>query len=322
MKKDKETFDVLLVGSGNMAMEYLKILKDLKKKVLIIGKSKKNVNFLKNLYPQFSFRYGGVKDFFKSSDVKIDSAINTVNIERLSDVTEVLLKKKVKHILVEKPAALNISSLRRLMKISNESNSKIFIAYNRRFYSSINKLSKEIEKDGGIQSVNFEFTEWTHTFGKHTHDVSVLNKWVISNSSHVLDTVFYLIGNPETLKFQINGQNKIKWHPSGSIFSGFGISSKNIPFSYQANWNSAGRWSIEVLTKKRRFFLKPLEELFYQNVGSVEIKALKIDKRLDTKYKPGLFLQTQAFLNREHVKLKNLKDQIHSLKTYNKIAGY
>ena len=208
------------------------------------------------------------------------------------------------------------------MKISNESNSKIFIAYNRRFYSSINKLSKEIEKDGGIQSVNFEFTEWTHTFGKHTHDLNVLNKWVISNSSHVLDTVFYLIGNPETLKCQINGQNKIKWHPSGSIFSGFGISSKNIPFSYQANWNSAGRWSIEVLTKKRRFFLKPLEELFYQNVGSVEIKALKIDKRLDTKYKPGLFLQTQAFLNREHVKLKNLKDQIHSLKTYNKIAGY
>ena len=63
-------------------------------------------------------------------------------------------------------------------------------------------------------------------------------------------------------------------------------------------------------TSKRRFFLKPLEELFYQNVGSVEIKALKIDKRLDTKYKPGLFLQTQAFLNREHVKLKNLKDQI------------
>ena len=64
MKKDKETFDVLLVGSGNMAMEYLKILKDLKKKVLIVGKRKKNVNFLKNLYPQFSFRYGGVKDFF------------------------------------------------------------------------------------------------------------------------------------------------------------------------------------------------------------------------------------------------------------------
>ena len=90
-------------------------------------------------------------------------------------------------------------------------------------------------------------------FGKHTHDVSVLNKWVISNSSHVLDTVFYLIGNPETLKCQINGQNKIKWHPSGSIFSGFGISSKNIPFSYQANWNSAGRWSIEVLTKKEDF---------------------------------------------------------------------
>ena len=114
MKKDKETFDVLLVGSGNMAMEYLKILKDLKKKVLIVGKSKKNVNFLKNLYPQFSFRYGGVKDFFKSSDVKVDSAINTVNIERLSDVTEVLLKKRVKHILVEKPAARNISSLRRL----------------------------------------------------------------------------------------------------------------------------------------------------------------------------------------------------------------
>ena len=50
-------------------------------------------------------------------------------------------------------------------------------------------------------------------------------------------------------------------------FSGAGISISGALFSYQANWQSAGRWSVEILTKKNRLILCPLEELKVQKRG-------------------------------------------------------
>ena len=36
--------------------------------------------------------------------------------------------------------------------------------------------------------------EWVHTINEDDYSNEVLEKWIISNSSHVIDTVFYLIG--------------------------------------------------------------------------------------------------------------------------------
>ena len=62
---------------------------------------------------------------------------------------------------------------------------------------------KIVQQDGGIISVHFEFTEWIHTINPEDYDDESLNKWIIANSSHVIDTVFYLIGNPKIINSKI-----------------------------------------------------------------------------------------------------------------------
>ena len=170
--------------------------------------------------------------------------------------------------------------------------------------------------------IHFEFTEWTHRIDPNLYDKASLNKWIIANSSHVIDTVFYLIGFPKVLNSTVLGEGLIDWHPSGSIFTGSGLSDQNIPFTYHSNWTAPGRWAIEVLTKERRFYLKPMEKLQVQLKGSVAVNEHPIDDKDDLVVKHGLLLQTTDFLSDNFETLVSLEEQIKSIHLYNKIGNY
>lgn len=314
---------VLLVGSGFMAKAYLEVLAELKANVIIVGRGAEKINELKALYPQFIYYTGGIKSYVSKHKKELPSfAINTANINHLSETTCDLIAAKIPHLLIEKPGAINLTELNKIHRFAKDYQTKIVIAYNRRFYASTIRLQKEILIDGGVTSTHFEFTEWLHTIDSNKFDASTLKTWLISNSSHVLDTVFSLIGIPKELNAYIGGQDTIDWHPSGSLFIGSGITSEKIPFTYHANWTAPGRWAIEVLTKKRRFYLKPMEKLQVQQLGSVAIDYLDIDDQLDLDYKPGIYLQTVSFLNQDLGQMLTLEDQILSFHIYNQIAGY
>ena len=313
---------VLLVGAGFMAREYLIVLKALKCRVKIIGRGSARIQKLKTEFNDFDFYSGGIKKFLKTEKKVPSFAINAVSISQLENVTHSLINFGVKNILVEKPGSLTREGL---LKINNSALKKginVGIAYNRRFLSSIAKLKKEIKIDGGVSSVHFEFTEWIHTIDPSIYDKESLTKWILSNSSHVIDTVFSLIGKPKILDTHITGQNKIEWHPSGSIFTGAGISTKNIPFTYHSNWESAGRWSIEISTTKRRFFLKPMEKIFQQSKGSILNSEIKIEDQLDKNFKPGLFLLTESFLHFDMKNILKVNEQLSFLSFYSAIGGY
>jgi hypothetical protein len=81
------------------------------------------------------------------------------------------------------------------------------------------------------------------------------------------------------------------------VFCGAGVTDRGALFSYQANWQSAGRWSVELLTPRHRLHLRPLESLGVQEIGSLEIQPFPLDDQLDRDFKPGLYRQTQAFLD-------------------------
>ena len=230
------------------------------------------------------------------------------------------MKAGVKNILIEKPAGLNKKEIEDCSKFAIECNANVFVAYNRRFYSSVIKAKELINEDGGLTSIDFEFTEWANDIEKLNFPSKVKNSWFLANSSHVVDLSFYLAGNPDKISSFVNG--KLNWHKSGSIFSGAGITNKSIIFSYKANWESAGRWSVELKTKNRKLLLCPLEKLQIQNKGSLTLNFYNdIDYKLDEKYKPGFFLQTKEFLFSKKRKLKTIKEQLDSLHFYNEICG-
>ena len=308
-----------LVGKNNMGLCYAKVLNSINKEFVLISRQKCENNNPINKYTQK--RLSGGIDFLLEENKCPSLAIVAVNLENLYQVAYKLIKSGCRSILLEKPGSLNKEDLLNLNALGKINKCEIFIAYNRRFYSSVRLLKDLIAAEGGIQSINFEFTEWPKDILSYNHSDQILKKWILNNSSHVIDLVFHLAGFPKIDHYKFFQSGCLDWHPS-SIFCGAGFTDRDIPFSYNANWGSAGRWGIEVLTKENKYFLKPLEKLQQMSVNSVDINYLDIEDKLDINFKPGIYSQCQAFLNKDTNNLCDINSQIKAWDFYCEIGGY
>ena len=291
---DNLSKNIWLVGAGQMAVDYHNVLNDLKVPFTVVGRGIESAISFTEKTGVRPFT-GGLSSFLSKGPEPFSHAIVAVSAEKLAEITKELLGYGIKNILVEKPAGLNIKEIETVANLTKDKNASVYVAYNRRFYASTLKAKDIIQKDGGVTSFNFEFTEWSHEIEKLETAPGVKENWFLANSTHVVDLAFYLGGMPEKISTYVSGG--LDWHPSASIFSGAGISESGALFSYQANWESAGRWSVEMMTKKHRLIFRPMEKLQIQNRGSIQMDYVQeIDYSLDLQYKPGLYLQTEMFL--------------------------
>lgn len=310
---------ILLVGTGYMGREYCKVLKEQNYIPVVIGRGHENAQIFEQemKVPVIS---GGVECAIDKIRYIPELAIVAANVDQLADITQVLLEHGVKRILVEKPGDLKEDKIIALNQKVKSNKAHIYIAYNRRYYASTEKALEIINNDGGVVSFNFEFTEWSSVIEKTKHSAEVKENLLFCNSSHVIDLAFFLGGTPVEMTSYIGGENRLCWHSRCSKYAGAGITNKKALFSYQANWDAPGRWSLEVLTRNHRLYFKPMEELSIQERGSVEVKAVEIDDYLDKKFKPGLYKQVEAFMEQvPDSKLLTLEEQVQHLEFYKKI---
>ena len=308
---------VTVIGGGYMGQEYAKALECLDiSNVTIITNTEKDP---KNFSNKFDYKIlsGGYKKHVPLLK-KQDLVIIATPTELLFSVCDLCLDYKQDNILVEKPGSLFIKDLKLLEEKSQ--GSRIRIAYNRLCYTNVHLLKKLCNNE--ILSCTFDFTEWTHKipFNRYTKDEYRL--WGISNSLHVISLAFELIGIPE--KISCFHEGSLDWHPSGSIFTGSGISCNNIPFSYHANWESAGRWMVEIMTKNKSYRLMPLEGLFVCEKGSVDWNPVLFDST-SSKTKPGVLEQVAIMLDENLEKncpLITLEKSINYIKIATKILNY
>jgi len=283
---------VVLFGAGKMGVEYSKVLQHLGVNFSVVGRSEASVE---RFYTQTGIRAipNGFSAWKEKCEAGVKFAIVAVSVEELSETAIKLMNFGVRKILLEKPAGLNTEEIKLVREKAEETGTKIIIAYNRRFYSSVLKAQEIIKKDGGVKSFNFEFTEWVHLIPENIRK-DVKKNWFLANSIHVVDLAFFLGGEPKELKSFTSGG--CDWHPAATVFSGAGITQNGALFSYQANWLSPGRWGVEVITDHHRLIFRPLEKLQVQLNRSVAIDFMEIDDQLDRDFKPGLFKQTECFL--------------------------
>jgi len=316
----KKHTKILIVGAGPMAIEYAKVLQAHKSEFVAVGNTKAGANnFEKDIKTKVEI--GGIENWLKNNpltDFSEYKVIVAVNEHLLGKITKLLINAGFKDILLEKPGGLNIDDIQSVNSLAVEKMVDIYIAYNRRFFASTLKVKDLIKADGGVTSFNFEFTEWGHIIKDLTKDKETLNEWFIQNSSHVVDLAFSIGGNPINMQSFVSGGQL--WHPKGTVFSGAGITDKGALFSYNANWDSAGRWWVEFLTKENRYIMKPMEQLFVQKIGSIALDKIELDDELDKTFKPGLYKQVEAYLNWPD-KLMNINDQVMMLPNYNKMLS-
>ena len=310
---------VWLVGAGPMAQEYVKVLNNIGLDYLIIGRSESSANQIRSM-TESEVIEGGYEKFLSTNPDCPQFAIVCLQVHQLADCAVALLQYGIKNILLEKPAGNSKDEILVLAELEKKYSANLFVAYNRRFYSSVYKAKEIIEQDGGLSSCHFEFTEWWHKIKDLNKPAEVFDKWLIGNSSHVIDMAFHLIGSPKEISCYSSGS--VEHHNKSGVFVGSGISERNVLFSYIADWSAPGRWSIELLTPKHRIILKPLEEVKVIKLGTVNEEAVVIDDVLDKKFKPGLYKQTMAFINLDTTILCTMREQAKNIETYYKIANY
>ncbi|MFX1383491.1 MAG: Gfo/Idh/MocA family oxidoreductase [Promethearchaeota archaeon] len=307
---------VLLVGAGQMAIDYSKVLVAMKIPLIVVGRGEKSAkSFLEST--NLPIEIGGVDNWLEKSEVYPKYAIVAVTGTELGNVTRSLLRHGIKNILLEKPGGLDEQDIESVSNEALKSSANVLIGYNRRFYASTRKAKEIIEEDGGVCSFTFEFTEWIHKMDQNK-DKSIKERWLLHNSTHVIDLAFYLGGVPDKIDCYTSGG--FEWHPAGSAFVGAGITKRGILFSYHSNWDAPGRWWVEILTNQRRLIFRPLEQLKAQKRGSVAIDDIKIDDRLDIEFKPGLFRQVEAFLNDDWTEFIDIHEQVSRSKLYKLIS--
>ncbi len=304
--------NIFLIGTGQMAIDYANVLKAQNHLFTVIGRGETSAARFKEV-TGISPVTGGIEHYLKNNSFPDDAyIIIATGTQDLMQTMLSVLRAGAYKVLVEKPAALSIEEL-----LENEENLKpyadnVFVAYNRRFYASVIEAHRMIEQDGGLKSMHFEFTEWSHKIEPLVKAPGVKENWFFANSTHVVDLAFYLTGEPVDWK-AYSKSGDLKWH-SKTNFAGAGITEKGVLFSYLSNWESAGRWGIELLTEKRRIYLKPLEGISIQRKGSVVVEEHLFDNILDTNFKPGIYKQVEAFFESNNSNLPKISCQIKSTK--------
>lgn len=301
---------ILLVGAGPMATAYAEVLNGMNRPFTVIGRGEQSARLFQEKTGAKPV-LGGLQSFLKTNQLSKDTiAIIATGTESLMSALIMLTESGISKILIEKPAAISIEELMlnedRLSKYSET----IFIAYNRRFYSSVIEAQKLIDEDGGLLSMHFEFTEWAHKIEPLQKAKGVKENWFFANSTHVVDLAFFIGGAPAPNNWcAFSKKGSVNWHEKTN-FSGAGITEKGTLFSYISNWESAGRWAIELLTKNKRIYLKPLEGIGIQQKGTVNVEPYIFDDTIDVIYKPGLYKQVEAFINNDIKRLINYKQQV------------
>lgn len=283
--------NVLIAGAGHMGGAYLSVLKTLGVTTRVVGRSSEGCI-------RFSQEHGhpaesGGLELALSSTPPPEFAIVATSADQLPSTTGALLRAGTRRILVEKPGALSLADLLEMQRLAKESGADVYIGFNRRFYASTLAAERLIQDDGGVLSFTFEFTEIEERVLSYEHPPGVLENWFIANSSHVLDMAFFLGGDPVHLSAYTG--HKLHWNPVG-IYAGAGTTNTGAFFCYHANWDSAGRWSIDICTVVRRLIFRPLESLQVQVRGQFGIESVVIDDAFDRTFKPGLYRQVRAFL--------------------------
>jgi len=291
---------VWLVGAGAMARAYAAVLVAMDLSPLVICRSKASAD---RFAAETGLRciHGGVAAALDQEGGAPESAIIAIDVGQLAGATRDLMDAGCRRLLLEKPGGIDADDIDALAAKAASLDAQVYIAYNRRFYGSVMAVRQGLEADGGPVSMSFDFTEASDAVLKIGHPPALLKQWLLANSTHVIDTAFVLAGEP--LDWSATTSGALDWHPRAARFAGHGVTEAGVLFSYLADWDAPGRWAIEISSRLRRFILKPMEQLQVQVRGSFQVQPVPLDGDLDVRFKPGLYLQTQAFLTGENREL-------------------
>lgn len=310
--------DVWLIGSGPMACAYSGVLKALGCNVTVVGRGASSAAAFREK-TGIEVIEGGLQQALRMNKPP-SQAIVATGVETLAGLTHSLLEAGVPRILVEKPAGLSATEVNSIADRAASSGSAVKVAYNRRFFASVLALRERIAEEGGLLSITFDFTEMPEKVNRLDRPQAIKERWLLANSTHVIDLAFHLAGPPRDWNAFHGGT--LDWHPSAAFFAGAGTTDRGALFAYTANWAGPGRWGLELVTSRRRYILRPMERLAAVSAHMGPVEDVPLDLDLDQRFKPGLYRQVAAFLSGHDAEICGIEEHRGRMQIYERMGGY
>lgn len=285
---------ICFIGAGNVSEHHIKAAKD--NGFALHGICGRNGSLrAKRIAEKYNFN-----NYWKSIEAidinELDAISIIVDPANLIKIYRKFEKTNLA-ILIEKPVALET----RKIDSVNKQRSKTMVAFNRRYYSSVNQFKRNLSELNYFQGhANLSELSWNLN-PTNKEKIEILK----SNGIHYFDLLLYLFGKPESIHFnKISNKSKIF---GGSCVINFG---HNKIITLNINFGIPNNHSLEIYSENRIFRLKPLEifsktiGMKHESIGESKIKSYvpiledtwRLSKQ-DIAYKAGFFEMYKTFLS-------------------------
>lgn len=298
--------NVLIIGSGSMAIEYIKALKKnfSEVSISIVGSSNKRNIDIKSAYninkTYLSLDQVMVEDFTK--------CIVCTSENKFLEIARFLSNYKIE-VLFEKPLGTNLQETTEIIALSNNN---FYLALNRRFYEGISELKEFINKLDIKHMLILDQQSSLDWSKRRLSDVK--GDIVFNNSVHIIDLAFYLIGSLPGYK-----EIKIHKHSTSSVSKYFMKHKDEFYIDYIRHNEIPGKWQIVIFAKDHVIYFHNLERF---DVFDSNRNIIFSSKPYESSIKQGIEKMLDSFINKRFLdpsKLLTVEKSINLFKFVDKI---
>lgn len=307
---------VAFVGAGYMASEHMKAFSGIEgvELVGIFSRTGERSEQLAANYPSVKV-FDSIADLYQQTTA--DLVVVTVTELSMNAIASECFTYPWK-VLLEKPAGYNLPDAAAILAAARRNNSSVYVALNRRSYSSTSSALNRLEKNFSPRFIKVQDQQDRDAaLNIYKAPPLVAENYMYANSIHMID-YFRVFGRGEITKVT----PVMPWNPKdpGIVIAHIEFSSGDIGL-YEGIWNGPGPWAVTVNTPQVRLEMRPLEQLSVQLKGERKIIPVQIDC-VDEEYKPGLrrqALAAVAAVTGQPTSLATLEDSFQSMQLVAKI---
>ena len=191
-------------------------------------------------------------------------------------------------VLLEKPPGYNLSDAQDIQQAALTHKRKVLVALNRRFLSSTRTVLSQLSEFSGPRFIVAQDQQDFAEAAAHGLDPRVRANLMYANSIHVIDYLCVFGRDEITCVTPV-----IRWNRETPHVVVAKVEFKSGDTGlYTGIWNGPGPWAVAVHTPERRWEMRPLEQLVFQDSGQRGNQPVEIHG-WDSDFKPGFRLQAE-----------------------------
>lgn len=310
-------FRVALIGAGAMANEHARAFADIPGVTLagVFSRTREKAEQLASKF-QIPEVCGSASELYQrtAADLVV-LAISPVHVKEIG----LQCFQFPWCVLMEKPPGLDLTETISLQKAAHRLQRKVLVALNRRFYFSTRTALHDLNQRRGARHVHVLDQQSMDFAASLGHEQCILDNWHYAVSVHLVDYLRVFGRGQPSVTGALRSNGKVRTVVVANLEFDSGDTAV-----YECIWSGPGPWAVMVTSPEKRWEMRPLESLSYQDAGKRVLVPIPIDRR-DTDFKAGFRLQAEHAIAAAQGKASDsitLDDALETVRLVNRIYDF